>query len=300
MAVIPNKASLAERLKSDNLSEVDKRGLIEIINNLDESQLREAGIDEAEKRSLLRKLRPTPAEWQKDLKNAYIELKNAALDAKRRKGFLGPSDSSIYSTPYRFSHESLVTSAKTHRPKKTGTRVTDFSDWVYSLYHANKNEERMAHGKRIEQERIRQVIPAPANDSWELRYEGIRTTGISKVISTLTVNGQPLKGKPDFVFREKSSGAIVIVEIKASDKEIPSDGWPNLKAQLWAYAHIDEWLNAPTVLLVGEIWWYSKIGKISLRGRRRWEHNDEEFNKRNLELFNLYRDTAREPIDYSP
>jgi hypothetical protein len=47
-------------------------------------------------------------------------------------------------------------------------------------------------------------------------------------------------GKPDLVFREKRSGRILIVEIKATEADIYADGWPNLRAQLWAYSKIDQ------------------------------------------------------------
>jgi UDP-N-acetylglucosamine 2-epimerase (non-hydrolysing) len=38
-----------------------------------------------------------------------------------------------------------------------------------------------------------------------------------------------------------------IVEIKASHKDIPANGWPNLRVQLWCYAHIDQWADAPEI-----------------------------------------------------
>jgi hypothetical protein len=108
-----------------------------------------------------------------------------------------------------------------------------------------------------------------------------------KIISALTVAGEPLWAAPDFVFQEKTSGRIVIVQVKVSDAVIPSDGWPNLRAQLWAYAHVDEWLCAREMLLVGEVWDLTLDG-IVFRGTVRWECGDREFHRNNLELFELY------------
>lgn len=128
-----------------------------------------------------------------------------------------------------------------------------------------------------------------------LEYEGIRTEGRQpKVTSALTVGGTPLRAAPDFVFKERSTGRVVIVEIKASNREIPRDGWPNLRAQLWAYAHIDEWRNAPEVTLVAEVWGFTS-DRIVLRGTRRWASTDEQLKRDNLQLFTLYGGETANP-----
>jgi len=283
------QASLAERLMGDRLTPADNRFLLGALRNLRSDELEEVGITESERRFLLEKFKPTRQPWHTELEKAHAEVKSRKLNAIRWDGFLGDGGSSVYGSPYRYSHNDVVAAAKWRPSRKVGIRVTDFTDWVYSLYHENRNEISLARGRRLERELVRRYVPVPTNDAWERIYKGMRSDDLipAKTITALMVSGQPLLGKPDLVYRERSSDRILIVEIKASDKTIPCDGWPNLRAQLWAYGHIDEW-KGKTVLLVGEIWWYN-AGKIFLRGRLRWRSDDEDFNRRNLELFDLYR-----------
>lgn len=286
---------MAERLRAGNLTVADKRFLWDKLRCFRSSELEEMGISESEKGDLLEKFKPDPQPWHGELKKAHAEVESRRLNAVRWDGFVGGGGTSTYGPPYRYSHEAIVATARRRGSTNVGTRVTNFSDWVYGLYHERRDEKALARGRRLEQELVRRYVPVPANDTWELIYKGIRSDAQtpSKVISSLTVNGQPLSGKPDLVFKERSSGRILIVEIKASYRTIPLDGWPNLRAQLWAYSQIDKWREAP-IVLVGEVWWYSYMSeKPLLRGRLRWSSADLEFNARNSELFELYRSAAQ-------
>jgi hypothetical protein len=239
---------------------------------------------EAEKRYLLDKFFPKAglAPWQQKLKRNWN-------DAKRWRRYLGiDSLEPSARTPYRYGHRWLLQRGTLCPPAKPGTGVTDFTGWIYSLYNPQKDTQALARGRAVERELVRRYVPTPAQSGWDLLFEGIQEAKRhSKVISALTVNGSPLKGVPDFVFREKQSGRIVIVEVKASNRDVPSDGWPNLRAQLWAYAQIDDWLRAPEVLLIGEVWGFTS-DKIFLRETLRWDRNDTTFQLQNQELFDLY------------
>jgi hypothetical protein len=92
---------------------------------------------------------------------------------------------------------------------------------------------------------------------------------------------------PDLVYRNRTTGELVIVERKASDKPIPVNGWPNLRAQLWAYSHIDNFKSAPTISLIGEVWDMVE-GRLTRRAVLRWAQADKEFDAENMELFSLY------------
>lgn len=184
----------------------------------------------------------------------------------------------------------LACRAAKNGQSKCGEVVTDFSGWIYSLYKLQKDLSSLARGRAVERELVRRFVPAPDKSGWELLYNGIQQPKPpSKIISSLLVNGAPLRGMPDFVFREKESGRIVIVEVKASNREVPSDGWPNLRAQLWAYVKIDDWVDAPQVLLVGEVWGFSS-DRIFLQETIRWDRDDVTFQRQNQELFDLYCD----------
>jgi hypothetical protein len=126
------------------------------------------------------------------------------------------------------------------------------------------------------------------NPDWELVYrDPLECAPTPLKISNLTLNGEPLWGAPDLVYRNRTTGELVIVERKASDKPIPVNGWPNLRAQLWAYSHIDNFKSAPTISLIGEVWDMVE-GRLTRRAVLRWAQADKEFDAENMELFSLY------------
>jgi hypothetical protein len=127
----------------------------------------------------------------------------------------------------------------------------------------------MREGKLVERSIAKLTRPISHLD-WEVVYRDPLIEGQkpeAKPIPALTIHGVPMWGAPDLVFRYRRTGGLVIVERKASDKRIPMDGWPDLRAQLWCYAQIDDpvWREAPTIRLVGEVWARSADGKLYLR-----------------------------------
>ena len=219
------------------------------------------------------------------------------LNKERWASYL--SEAPSLNKPYKPEHLSLLLAAKISHPKYAGNYVTDFSGWVYSLCHLNffiDNREKGKSGEKEVQRKFKEhlqykkSLDKPMHSDWELDYfDDLQGNTPPLCISSLTVKGDCLYGKPDYVFKHKSTGDIIIVDIKISDKEIPSDGWPNLRAQLWAYSKIDRYINAPKVTLVGEVW----DGKPpKRRGAVRWSAFDEKFNKENKELFDLYASLA--------
>ena len=133
---------------------------------------------------------------------------------------------------------------------------------------------------------IRSLIPQQIG-SWRLLYSDlIQGFPDSLEISFLEVDGKPLVGSPDYIFLNDDSGALTILEIKCTDAPLRADGWPNARAQLWAYGYIDEVLNGSSdISLVCEVW--DKLGT----GRRqtlRWNPKDDEFERRNRTLFDRW------------
>ena len=111
-------------------------------------------------------------------------------------------------------------------------------------------------------------------------------------IPTLTIDGNPLRGVSDLVFRDRKTNRILIVEIKVSRAKLREDGRPNLKAQLWAYSLIDRWAKAPEILLAGEVWAPTRPEPLR---RRTWFWNaaDETLQAENRELFEAYGGTVK-------
>lgn len=249
-------------------------------------ELDESDFSPAEKKQLLDRFFPT-------LPKPMAEIRTQWRSAKRWGRYLDDE----WEEPhpkflYRVSHEALVNLAKRSPPQQTGNTVTAFSGWIFSLYLPRRNPKSLADGRRVERAIARRFAPIPTNDGWELVFQDpLNEEQEAKEISRLRIHGSSVWGVPDLVFREKATGQIVIVERKASNHEIPSDGWPNLRAQLWAYGQCDEWRNAPAITLVGEIWGFTP-DRILLRGTLRWKASDDALCRQNIELFNLYGGTV--------
>lgn len=201
--------------------------------------------------------------------------------------FLNITPESKYE-PFDWSHQRLIGGSGSRRTELHNPyTVSGFANWIFSIYRRDRNPFALAVGKaaerRITQIRLQYI---PRHHEWELIHDGTGEAKHALPASELALNGQILHGSPDLVFREKGTGRIVIVEIKASDAVLPRDGWPNLRAQLWAYSRLNEWRDSPGMLLVGEVW--DERGTLC-RGAYGWNAMDAELDKQNKELFIEYR-----------
>ena len=180
--------------------------------------------------------------------------------------------------------------APTFRPPSSPRRwVSHFSEWVFnnSGNHRNRrfalNQFRIKRAKHEGQFSHRDVevfrewcdgrfrdVNVPS--TWEILFADDHFSRERTFTSrTLTVGGRPLCGRPDVILRDSQTGRVLIIERKFTDvpvERIPADGWPNLRAQLWCYAWMDEWLDAPDVLLVGQIWSFQRREIVSRNGSR--------------------------------
>lgn len=208
--------------------------------------------------------------------------------------------------PFRVSHEDLrrylaltdrFRDKNQHSDRSARTTVSAFSDWVLRLYVPQRNHAALVAGINGEQaavafrQRIRRAkreIPRWEQTGWKLVHDGVRGEfDHAFVIPSLQVDGIPLTGVPDLVFREPHTGRILIVELKVSDAALPSDAWPNLRAQLWAYSRIERWISAPETILAGEIWSPESAG-LRLRKTYRWKKGDRQLESDATELFQAY------------
>jgi hypothetical protein len=122
---------------------------------------------------------------------------------------------------YRVAHDRLLFLAKNYPLKKAGQTVTDFTDWIFRLYVPERDYSSLLRGQQIEREIATLRVPAPVHSRWKLEYNGMSGTDSEAFeISTLKINGTPLRGKPDLVFREKGTKRILIVEVKTSEADI--------------------------------------------------------------------------------
>lgn len=97
--------------------------------------------------------------------------------------------------------------------------------------------------------------------------------------STLRVNGRSLRCVPDVVLRNTATNSVMIIERKTTtltDVNISPDGWPNVQAQLWCYSNIDEYREAPEVIMIGQFWRRSRGGVVLSHTHPAWRRSDSE------------------------
>ncbi len=179
------------------------------------------------------------------------------------------------------------------RPRPDPSAVTHFTGWVRSLYlWLNSNKKAMELGKKtektIDRYRRRNARKVNGQGQWQLIHNGVDDVTSSPLsISSLSIRGKPLLGSPDYVFEERGTGRILILEIKTTTRIfIPADGWPDMRAQLWAYGQIDKWKDAPEVILAAEIW--EGESDPTLRGIVSWNKTEQPFDDDNRMLFDSY------------
>lgn len=226
-------------------------------------------------------------------------------------GYLGKYDWGESGDPFQYSPFEILNRAQRRRlcehisgatapvVGRTANRVTDFSSWIGSLYRRLRTGRQLAEGKDIERQIFeltklyaRKCIPPKSDWSLIHRTPAEGEARCPFMISTLRVNEEPLWGIPDVVFKNLITGEILILEIKVTNSPIPSDGWPDLRAQLWAYGQIDEWRDAPKIGLVAEIWGKCPSGGLPQRRKiLRWETGQLPFDEENRKLFEVYNGT---------
>lgn len=171
--------------------------------------------------------------------------------------------------------------------------VSAFSGWVFDLCHEPRGNRQHALflGKLAERilRRSPRIPKAKSGENLKLLFQDPLTgrhPGFK--ISALTVEGQPIRGVPDLIMKDRSSGAILIFERKATRYSVPLEGWPNLKVQLWCYSWIDQLVSCNDIYLIGEIWKW-RDGKLHISSNiPRWRSDDVTFNSECAELFEAY------------
>ena len=196
---------------------------------------------------------------------------------------------------YRVSVKDLLKRASYRAsPEVKINTVTEFTSWIYSLYLGRPDPEKLAKGKQGEKE-IARHFPAPDLNGFKLVYKDPLSNKPSPLkISSLRCNQQPLWGAPDLVYEHTESKTLYIIERKTvstktlMESGLPLDSWPNLRAQLWAYSHIDQFQGYKKVVLIGEAW---KADGKTIPNRValwRWESSEAVFDQENLKMFHYF------------
>lgn len=196
--------------------------------------------------------------------------------------------------------------AERHRPSVQEPTATGFADWVYDLCHPGRNPD----GERARQSRKRSRFCEKDIEDFRQRFNKLNRHKLGRwwtlefsdpldgtaqpfLASSLIVQNSPVRCVPDVVLRNVRTKEILIIERKvtiAKLENIPDEGWPNLRAQLWCYRWIDKWLEAPKLTLIAEIWQTSidaeSISKTDFYPC--WDRDDRKLHDQSLALFRKY------------
>jgi hypothetical protein len=170
--------------------------------------------------------------------------------------------------PFHLSPSELLLRAANNPPLKPGNTVSAFTGWLYSLYTGPRDPSSLMKGQEAERDIAMtrsKIISHPKfarinSKAWSLVHSGLHDdteNGKSIVVfevPALQIGGEPLRACPDLVFKKKSDDQVLIVEIKFSTREVPTNLWPNVWGQLWAYSKIPHYAAAPRINLIGEVW----------------------------------------------
>ena len=160
---------------------------------------------------------------------------------------------------YRVDDETIAERAP--RLQISRNTVTEFTSKVFELYNSSSLSAQ-AEGKKQEltMDNVRRGLPIADVPNYKLLYKDEGKESKIYSISKLHVNARPLRGKPDLIFSNTQKNEVLIVERKFTRAGIPQNGWPNLRAQLWAYAQIDDLKGYNKIHLRAEVWDSTSLG----------------------------------------
>lgn len=214
------------------------------------------------------------------------------------------------SRPFHIQPEAFLLAASKKPPARREATVSAFAHWVHSLYAPESSAATLSEAKLSEVEifalrsrRARWVMNLtefPPDSDWKLEHCGLMTKlnvdpddatqAPGYAITTLTVDGRPLRASPDLVFVNATMGESVIVEIKFTNKPLPSNLWPDLWAQLWAYSKISHLAKSSKISVVGEVWgeYYDACKVLKMRKVLQRDPRNPAFERFFSRLFDIY------------
>lgn len=224
-------------------------------------------------------------------------------------GWASNKNNLVSSPSFKLVPSEFLKNAHRQRPSNPEPTASMFSQWLYSLYaNAFGDAQDRAAGKAAEEfilEERRKAYAATDYDTmrahfpdWQLKHNGLGTDQSERPkyhkISDLAVRGEPLRVLPDLIYENRHTKEIIIVEIKHSQMDIPSNLWPNIWGQLWCYSQMHELREASKVTAIGEVWgdkYYSRGESqyVYLRASVRRNPRAIPYDRFFRVLFDIYR-----------
>jgi hypothetical protein len=191
--------------------------------------------------------------------------------------------------------EEVVNKARANPPDEDERKptVSAFRGWVYRLCvpiwaRSKTSQDIGAWMEREVEDRYRHHdAPNLPSHLDVIHRDRLDHSQPGKMISSLSVNGQPLVGLPDLVCLNRLTKEIVILEKKTTTRW-PAD-WHDLRVQLWCYGHIDEYRSFDVVRLCAGF--YHPFKDPSQKPqllKSDWRRGGEPFESQCRTLFELY------------
>jgi len=167
---------------------------------------------------------------------------------------------------------------------KAEPKASSFANFVYwetkgkfkrKLEGNTKIQERLKSGRNAhlsineltKTEGYKKEFGNISTSEWELFFvdDGNKKSN-PYINSQLTLDDKPLSCIPDVILKLKHTNNYLIIENKSTHMPvhlIPENGWPNVKAQLWIYSWMDEFIKADRVYTASKHWtWDSKSNLV--------------------------------------
>jgi hypothetical protein len=239
-------------------------------------------LDDYQKQLLLKQDNPIKGN-QRDWKET---LSTAIADINEWEAILNPRPFS--SDPFRIQDGALIKRASGHPPLDSGRSVTAFTSWVHDLYAKQTSTESIDSGRRADRELATERLLPKSSARWKLIHNGMGGNQDKfYTIPNLSICGHPMTASPDLVFKESHTGRILIIEIKTTELPIPTNGWPDVRAQLWCYAQIPEFRSAREIILRAAF--YGIKPSLFRRCAIGWSYGDNSFDSLSERLFFYYK-----------
>ncbi len=230
-------------------------------------------------------------------------------DFEASNGWSSKRNVSKSSPTFKLVPSDFLKNARRQRPSNPGPTASMFSQWLYSLYaNAYGDDQDRTKGRTAEEFILAERRRAYATTDhvtmhkhfpdWRLKHNGLSANQSDRPnyysINDLLVGGEPLRVLPDLIYENRRTREIIIVEIKHSQMDIPSNLWPNIWGQLWCYAQMQELRDSPSVTVIGEVWgdkYYARgeFQYVYLRASVRRNPRAIPYDRFFRTLFDIYR-----------
>jgi hypothetical protein len=199
--------------------------------------------------------------------------------------------------------------------------ASNFADWVFHQTYPNASKRPDVRAKDLDRGRLGhetvlnsickshdfkvKVRRKTSPGDWRPTFVDNEANDHTYLASTLRVDGLPMRCRPDMIFENRTRSAVMIVEYKMTffgtatqprkaytRKSFDPEGYPNNRAQLWCYSHIDDFRDVSEVLLVLQFW---DATTFENKATLTWLRPDQEIEQEARRFFVRYGGEIHDP-----